>query len=366
MFTICRNLTIHLLGFPGSLRLALLCFCLNLNDSGAFADDRVVVQPTGQGSRITISGTIQDLNGREIVIHTGVGGGLKRFPLSEVIDVATAYTPAHEEARQKLKAGALTEAWEQLNRALNDEDRLWVRREILALQVRIALQREDYSKAAVRFLAITQTDPSTPHFELIPLIWTADAPLGLSSTEAQAWLRSDDPTARLIGASWLLSGSDVTLARAALQTLSSEGSPAVQRLAQAQLWRLRLSGESPPPEVELQRWEHLCDDMPPRLKAGPLFLVGRGYAARQEWLSAAAAWLWLPLEYPERRDLAAEAQWQAAQAMAEAGDLPAAIRLARELTIRFADARPASAATTRLEAWTRLLTESSAPPKQER
>lgn len=299
-----------------------------------WAQDRVLVQPSGQSSRITVVGRIQDFTGRELVLQTGVGSGLQRFAAADVIEVQTAYQPLHEQGRRQLRAGQADAAWTALDRVLELEDRKWVRREILALQVECALQLRRFSDAATRFLMIAESDPTTAHYRLIPLVWTEMAEPEMSTADARVWLNSDVARAKLIGASWLLQGADRDNARLTLQLLATDSDPLVQRLAQAQLWRLRLDEPNLSAE-ELRRWEILAEDWPTSLRAGPLFLIGRGYALRQEWLSASAAWLWLPLEWQARGDLAAEALWRAARALERVGDQPGAERLARDYLRRY-------------------------------
>jgi hypothetical protein len=223
-----------------------------------------------------------------------------------------------------------------------------VRRSLLANQVKCAWWSGDYVRAAQRFLPITESDPETWYYGLIPLVWTEDAPATASVAEARTWLRNANPAARLIGASWLLAGADRVAAEKVLSDLASDPNRNIQRLAQAQLWRLRLDA-GPLPTVELRRWENTAQDVPRELRPGIMFLLGRGYAQRQDSLQAAAAWLWLPFEYPELRTLAAEAQQRAAEQLLLAGDQPAARTLANEVGVRFADLPVAARALRLLE-----------------
>jgi hypothetical protein len=300
------------------------------------ADDRVVVQPTGQSSRVTISGRVVEYTGRELTLQTGVGAGQKRFPRSEVVEVTTAYSEPHQRGLQRFAEGRIAEADAAFTQALEDESRTWVRRSLLAAQVKCAWWTGDYTRAATRFLPIAESDPETLYFGLIPLVWTEDVPATASLAEARAWLRSPHPAARLIGASWLLTGPDRPAAEAELSKLATDTNPLIQRLAQAQSWRLRLAS-GPLPAMELQRWEHFTRSLPAELRGGPFFLIGRGRAQRQEALEAAAAWLWLPFEHPDQRALAAEAHQRAAEQLAAAGDLSGARTLANEVGVRYAD-----------------------------
>ena len=324
------------------IRIAGPLLLLLLMSAPAWGEDRVVIQSPGQSSRVTVSGHIEDYNGRELILRTGVGTGVQRFPHEEVIEVLTQYTAPHEEGRRQLQAGHPELAWESLSRALEAEERKWVRREILALQVQCALWEQKYPQAASRFLAMAESDLHTRHFRLIPLAWGDDPLPGMAIAEARTWLRSSSGVARLIGASWLLNSADDVEARQVLDQLGSDPHPYVQRLAQAQLWRVRFRDPSLAKE-ELRHWEQLTENFPEVLRAGPQLLIGRGYAERQEWLPAAAAWLWIPLVHFDRRDLAAEALWLAAQALEAAGDPSAAERLGREALSRYPEASTTSA-----------------------
>lgn len=313
------------------------------------ADDRVIVQTPGQSSRITVIGRIADFNGRELVLHTSAGAGVQRIPANEVIEVFTDYLPEHQTGLQKLNAGDVEVAWENLSIALEEEPRAWVRREILAAQVQCAMRSGDFGRAANRFLAITAADELSPHFHLIPLVWTESAPGKLPESEALRWMNGNDLSAKLIAASWLWTVSGRrTEAETALKSLAGEAHPFIQRLAQAQLWRARLETGTLS-AAEIQRWEQFTESLPEVLRGGPYFLIGRAYADRQDWLAAASAWLWLPFEYPLQRYLSVEAQWRAAQALQMAGDTPAAVQLAQEITARYADTPQALEASALVE-----------------
>ncbi len=301
------------------------------------------MQRSGTQGRTTVSGHIQDFTGEELILETGAGVGVQRYPVSEIVSISTRYLPAHEQGQKLLQQGRAAEAWEQLTAALDQEPRRWVRREILAVQVRCALYQQDYQKAITRFLAITQSDPLTQHYRLIPLVWTEQPPGTIATADVRGWLASKDLPTRLIGASWLLHDSGSRDAQFVLHELAKEPHPFVQRLAQAQLWRQRLA-ERDLSAAEIQRWEHLVDGWSPVIRPGPYFLIGNAFALREEWLLAAANWLWLPLHYQERRDLAAEAQLRSARGLERSGDTASAQRLAFELTVRYVEQPQAATA----------------------
>jgi signal peptidase II len=313
------------------------------------AEDRVVFQPAGQSGRVTMTGSIQDYTGRELNLLTRVGEGRKRIPAREVVEVTTNYVAAHERGRRELQSGELVAAQGSLLKALDDEERAWVRREILALLAQLALRRRDYVQAGTRTLAIIESDPTTPHYQLLPLVWTETPPAAVP-IEARSWIRSDARAARLLGASWLLTSDERPLAERTLDELATDIDPAIQRLAQGQQWRSRLGRDDLSVEG-LKQWERQLESWAPEWRPGGYFLIGRGYAELQEWLPAAAAWMWLPTVYPQRRDLAATALLSASVALAAAGDAPAAIGLAREVTTHYPEFPQAETARELITKW---------------
>lgn len=313
------------------------------------ADDVVNLQPAGQASRVTFRGVILDYTGTTLTLRTGVGAGIKTYPAAEVVSIQTEYEPEQRRGEELYKARQYLEAEAQFAAALEAEDRGWVRRELLAWQARSALQRMDLHTAAQRFLPLYEGDPTTPHLGLIPLVWDeAAVPLPTLAEQRSFRASAQSPAGRLILASWQLrtNGQTDPAAEKELRDLANGADIRVQRLAQAQLWRLRtLSGAVTP--TELKRWEILTEDLPSNMRGGAYYLIGVEAARQQMPLPAVAAWLWLPLVYDEQPALAAHAQWRAIEALTAFGDRAAATRLARELPERF----PQTPAASRAREW---------------
>ncbi len=301
----------------------------------ASAEDRVIIQQPG-GSRFPVSGSVEDYTGRTLTIRQRIGDTLRSFPRSDVVEIYTAYTDHHDKGRLLLASGHPVEAAVELNIAVKEEDRIWVRREILALLVKCALWDGDYRTAVTRFLLITESDAESFHFGVAPLAWTDDAP-GDLRLDAKSWMAGRSPISKLCGASHLLSDPASTNdAEAVLRFLSREGNIRVQRLAQMQLWRQRMKTGAATP-AELSRWEAAVEELPEELRAGGYFVLGQAHRRRQESEQAAAALLWLPLVYDADRHLAARACWQAAEQLEALGDRTQAINLFGEVVFRFGD-----------------------------
>lgn len=284
-----------------------------------------------------MSGIVDDYTGRELTLLVRSGEAPRKYPRQDVIEVQTAYTAHHEKGRQLLAKGQPVEAKTELNQALKEEDRAWVRREILAQLVRCALWNGNYRSATPLFLSIVESDPETMHYGLAPLAWTetpSDADIKL---DARGWMGDRSVVSQLIGASHLLFDRDLNdQAETVLRRLAREPNIKLQRLAQMQLWRVRsLSGTATP--NELGRWEAAVDELPDELRAGGFFVLGQTFRRQQDPERAAAALLWLPLVYDADRHLAARACYDAAEMVESFGDKGQATNLYSEVAFRFGD-----------------------------
>ena len=303
-----------------------------------FAEDRVVLQPGGPfSSRIVVRGEIEDYTGKLLTIRLKVGAPTKSYPAQEVLEVETVRSPAYQRGAQLFEAHEAARALMELQNALALEERTWVRREILALMVRCGLYGGDYPSAGRLFLVLLESDPTTRHFQLIPLAWAAQDLIPDLRNAAEGWLRSEAEAARLMGASFLAEDprrQEVALSE--LKSLCTSTDRRVRELAQAQVWRSRLK-TTEVGRTELQRWQVRIEEMQPELRGGPYFLLGRAYLLRREHELAAACFLWVPLVYDADRFLSARACLRAADALATIGQKDAASALYVEITQKYAD-----------------------------
>ncbi len=302
----------------------------------AAAEDRVVIQSPRQSSRQEIKGMVVDYTGDQLSIRTGPMAVTKTFPTADVVSVETDYLPPHARGLELIAERKVREAEAQLTLALEDEERTWVRRELLATLVQCALAEDDLRKAALRFGPLVESDPHTRHWGLVPLVWDVDAVPVPSESEARTVIASGSRVAPLIAASWNLerNGRRSAEAEAELQKLATDADATLQRLAQMQLWRVRLATGTVT-ENEVRRWESAAEDLPRGLRAGAHVLVGRAAWQQQDTLRAAAEWMWLPLHHSEHFGLAAWGEMRAAEALQFAGDASGARRLAHEVSERY-------------------------------
>ena len=310
------------------------------------AQDHVVLQLEAQSGRLIVPCQILDYTGKTITVQLKSGTNQRTYPSEQVIEVRTAWLDAHERGRKQLAERRVEDAVKSFQEALVSEPRIWVRREILSSLVRCALRQGDRATAGTRFLMILESDRTTRHFGLIPLVWAPESVSGSAKSQARVWIsQQDSDAARLLGASLLLEdsqlGESVQQELAALQRSSDER---VRQLAQAQSWRLKLRTLEAS-DLELQRWDDRIQKMPTSFRAGPSYLLGRGWAMRREHDRAATALLWLPLMDDTDPRLAARAGYEAAESLRRLGQTADARRVMQEIATRFPDTEFGEAAS---------------------
>jgi signal peptidase II len=318
--------------------------------SVARAEDKVVIRGGNSAARMTITGFVEDYTGVEVSIRTEPGEPPRTFPAKDVIEIQTSQTEAHTQGIKLLAAGKVDEALRELETALKKEIRVWVRREIVAALVRAGLRRGDFAGAGLRFQALVKSDPATRHFRLIPLVWGSEKISSEARDEARAWMTGATEPGRLIGASLLYAVPELGReARAVLKKLAASADPRIQSLAQMQAWREEALGGNPG-KLQTAQWQRRIDDLPEDLRAGPMYLLGRAYAARHDYELAAATLLWIPLVDDHDHRLAARACLEAGVALDKIGQHEESRTLFREVTERFSDTPFADEAASLLEA----------------
>lgn len=313
-------------------------FCLLwLAASPLAAQDQVILQTEGTGSRLTLPCLIVDYTGERITVQFKTGPTQKTYPAEQVIEVRTTWLESHERGRKLLAERKLNEAAQALQSALVAEKRGWVQREILASLIRCSLRQDDRASAGTRFLKLLESDRSTRHFGLIPLVWASEQVPEAAKAKARIWLTEESDTSRLLGASLLL--DDANLGESAaheLQALQRVTDDRIRSLAQAQSWRLKLRALEMS-DLELNRWDTRIRDMPVTIRSGPAYLLGRGWTMRREHERAATSLLWVTLMDDTDPRLAARAGVEAAESLKRLGQAEDARRILQEVATRFPD-----------------------------
>lgn len=324
------------------------------------AQDRVILQPLNAGSgTLAVSGSIEEFSGERIVVRDPDGKQVRILLPDQyrLVEVETRHSPEYDAGLKAFQAAKYDEARRQWEQAVSKEDRRWMRREILAWLVRSALAQEDLTTAGNRCLKILESDPKSPHLSLLPLKWwPGDVTPAPVLNQAAGWLAEEAEPARLLGASWLLDDARRSpQAKTTLTELSRSTDARIRAWATMQLWRITLQ-EKTPGELQLQGWQQQWKELPSELRGGPALLLGHALSRRKEFDLAAVAFLWPGLLEADRPQLATRGLLEAAQCLAQVGQVESAIQLAEELRTRFPNSPLATEAQGQLAGWnTQLL-----------
>jgi len=339
---------------------ALFCplLVLGMAGSAAGAEPDAVFQrsPTKGGAPARWNGTITEYTGKELRMTLAVGGREQVIPADKIERIETTYTPEQLGADKLFAAGKFEAALAQYANALKSaEKRNWVRRQILAQQVWCYRSLGQLGLAMRTFQALVESDPETPYFDAVPLVWMAGEPPATLERDALTWLESRESALDvLVGVSILMSGPKRARAMERANELLSHGDPRIVWLAQAQLWRGAAATAS---EQQLQDWDRAIEKIPPTLAAGPLYVVGAEMARRKQGDAAALRLLKLPILFPRERLLSANALMTAGDALQKTNKPEEAAGLFREVLASYGEMSDLKA-----EASSRLADLERAPP----
>jgi tetratricopeptide (TPR) repeat protein len=313
----------------------------------AAAQDTVITSSASDpAARIKKQGEIVDYTGGELTLKTTFGT-TERIPAARVVEIKSTWTPAHQAASAARNEGRLDEAIEAFREAKREEKRPWAQRRIMAELTAAHLEAGRIDAAGNQFLEIVLADPATIHFDVIPIAWRAAPPDPVLEVRAGQWLASKKlPAARLLGASWLLSGGQRVAATTALDELAGSSDPRIAGLATIQQWRTKLVTAKPD---EISRWHAQLEKLPRDIQAAGWYILGDLYARQNKSEQAAIAYLKLPLLFREQRATAADALLAAGKQLEKMGEASQAAGLYRELVRDFAHLPAAAEAQTRLK-----------------
>ncbi|MFO0901884.1 MAG: hypothetical protein U0939_02720 [Pirellulales bacterium] len=300
----------------------------------AAADTVELVGGKEAKSATRLSGEIVEIRAGQLTLRRA-DGREDAYPLARVARWDAAWPAGVDDARRHIREGRYAEAVEQLRAASGRETRAWVKRALVADAVVCFRELNQLQRAGELFASLYQSDPQTPHLDVIPLAWTPVSDPSAAWLElAQRWLSQDDaPALALLGASWLIASGQPERAQSVLQKLSTSRDSRVALLAEAQRWR---SLGATAAESELERWPKVVERLPTSLRAGPYYTLGRTLAQRGQSELAVLMYLRVPIEYADQARLAAESLEAAAAELDRLQRADEAQRLRRERTARFA------------------------------
>ena len=281
--------------------------------------DRVHLKSPAQGtSRSLYVGQVLDFDAENLVIRIADDRELK-LDAGRVLRIETPYLPSHTRAEQLYRIHDFKGALPEYRRALETEKRPWVRSELSA-KIVLALRAQNRQQEACQlFLDHFRQRPQTRFLHVAPINWRS---VGLSRGEVSFFenlIQDGNPLEQLICSSWLLEGDLSREAVRRLQQLSELKAAnqlvgRINRLAQLQLWRTRLSDLQNQEPLELA---NLISGMRSEDRAGGFFLLASAYRQLGQSDQAILQFMKIPILFPDRYQLSAEALDQAASLLRE-------------------------------------------------
>ncbi|QDU98469.1 tetratricopeptide repeat protein [Lignipirellula cremea] len=311
------------------------------------AADEVLEQGRSSRDVKTTRGQIVDYDGRNLTIIIGTGQE-KTIPTSKILEVRPAWTDAMAQAESLFAQGDYAGAIDAYRTAGQAADKAWIRRHILARLTRCYHNTGRPELACAAFSSLVDSDAQTIHFGDIPLNWTAEQPTPALEQQAAAWLASPKSAVQaLLGASWLGSlAVKRTEAQRTLQSLAANPDSRISLLATAQLWRYQWPTAN---EEEIARFAASIDRLPPDLRGGSYYLLGRALVRQKKPQEAALALLRAPVLHADQQAIASDALRLAAQQFEGLGQTEEAASLYRELINHYKTSPMAAEAQTRLQ-----------------
>jgi tetratricopeptide (TPR) repeat protein len=319
-------------------------FLVLLATARSRAEDTVVLASREGRGQVRSVGQVVDFTGSGLILRRA-SGREERIPAERVIALESQWTEAHSEADQRFENAEFDRALELYGRALAAEQRGWVRRLILSRCVWCDRRLGRWDRAGDSFLLISEQDPATPYFHAIPLPWTTPAAPPSLESRAQRWMKSTQPAAQLLGASWLVTTPQRTAALAMLRQLTNNAQPEIAFLADAQSWRTRVVTAT---TRDAQRWRERIERMPSKLRGGPLYLRGQLLTRLGRHEEAALSLLEVAILHRQHYELAAQSLLAAGRELETMGQRDEADRLYEEITTSYAASNAVDTAQQRL------------------
>lgn len=232
------------------------------------------------------------------------------------IDVAWE-TPEAKLANQLYQKGEYRQAISETTNLRGANLLPWQQRALLANSIDSLRALGMMDRAGQEFLRLAKLNPPSLLYFSMPLLWTNDNLDRKSIQSAQEWMKEDDEHAKLLGASWLLSGNQRSDAISALESLSNSSNPIIRQLAATQLWR-----SIPAAEVSSRlspKWSAARDSMPIPIQWGPTIVLADKLEQSGNPILAVPEWLRIASLYPDRYDASKQAIEKAKTALIKVG-----------------------------------------------
>jgi tetratricopeptide (TPR) repeat protein len=260
--------------------------------------DQLVVFSRDTNQTRKISGVIEDISGHAIVIRRDATE-VEVFTLRDVIRMDFRKSVEFDDGLRSLHGGDYRKAIDSLKAAVAAEPRPWAVREAKAILARALISHRQFHDALSTIESILESDPNTRHVVELPLVWDERLPIESRIDLAADDLRSDSASRKLTAASLHLQNETTrSESAAALRELAKSSNPQIQKLAETQLWRMKLFSPASLKDSEVDLWHRQIGRLDRRMRSGPEFLCGRAHLLLNDYDRAVTSLLWMPVLEP--------------------------------------------------------------------
>ncbi len=299
----------------------------------AVSVDQVELRPVGLRRAKVLSGVIEDVIAESAVIRR-TAGAPDVVPLRDVATLRFQKPVDYEAGLKLLQNYRWSEALPLITKALDEEQRPWVIREIRAARAEIFRAQRRYDDCIREVEQILDSDPDTRHLLLLPLVWDERLEESARYIGRAEDLQSDSECRRLVTATALLHESaHQQQAEAVLRDLKRNGRGSMGAIVELQLWRLSLLTTGAIRELAVEQWQVRLREFQRELRGPGEWICGRALMVLNDYDRALTALLWMPLVAPLDPASTAAAIQDAVVAAKQAGrpGEAAALALEREL-----------------------------------
>lgn len=285
----------------------------------AVSVDQVELRPVGLRRAKVLSGVIEDVVAESVVIRR-TAGAPDIVPLRDVATLRFQKPVDYEAGLKHLQNYRWSAALPLITKALDEEQRPWVIREIRAARAEIFRAQRRYNECIQEVEQILDSDPDTRHLLLLPLVWDERLEESVRYTGRADDLQADSECRRLVTATALLHESvHQQRAEEVLRGLKRNGRGSLGTIVELQLWRLSLLTKGGIRELAVEQWQVRLRELQRELRGPGEWICGRALMVLNDYDQALPALLWMPSVAPLDPASTAAALQDAVMAAKQAG-----------------------------------------------
>ena len=297
--------------------------------------DEVEVWDVKRQEKIRYVGTILEYKQTFLSIELG-NGALREVPVDRIESFTADWGPAFSQAEALSADFEFADALPLYRQAYRNHSSNWLRRHNVSRQI-ICMNAlgQQVAAADLYIEELLPVDDDALYLDVLPILWSRQTTTPQMIQRASSWIAADqNEIVQLLGASWLLDSPKRSDAVTTLNRIENSNNQSLALLAATQNWRPLLPTVN---ENQLVRWKQIISRLAVPLRSGPYFLLAHGYSRNDQAQNAVLNWMRVPIHYPAKYQLSAEALLESARVLDQLKQDREAVRLLREVTGKYQD-----------------------------